>query len=82
MERSIDILSLCCSALRYAFTPLMDDSDDEEIEEFLVSANLGMIIIRGFLEMRSLCGGSWLQVANGFPSCPFSRRNKAEINQE
>ncbi|XP_028844389.1 transmembrane protein 87A isoform X1 [Denticeps clupeoides] len=25
---------------RYAFTPLMDDSDDEEIEEFLVSANL------------------------------------------
>ncbi|CAB1338450.1 unnamed protein product [Coregonus sp. 'balchen'] len=24
----------------YAFTPLMDDSDDEEIEEFLVSANL------------------------------------------
>ena len=48
MERSIDILSLCCSALRYAFTPLMDDSDDEEIEEFLVSANLGMIIIRGF----------------------------------
>uniref|UniRef100_A0AAY4E306 GOST seven transmembrane domain-containing protein n=1 Tax=Denticeps clupeoides TaxID=299321 RepID=A0AAY4E306_9TELE len=27
---------------RYAFTPLMDDSDDEEIEEFLVSANLGL----------------------------------------
>ncbi|XP_071754046.1 transmembrane protein 87B isoform X1 [Centroberyx gerrardi] len=25
---------------RYAFTPLMDDSDDEEIEEFLASANL------------------------------------------
>ncbi|KAJ8359825.1 hypothetical protein SKAU_G00163500 [Synaphobranchus kaupii] len=25
---------------RYAFTPLMDDSDDEEIEEFLVSSNL------------------------------------------
>ncbi|XP_067092820.1 transmembrane protein 87A isoform X1 [Osmerus mordax] len=25
---------------RYAFTPLMDDSDDEEIEEFLVSANI------------------------------------------
>ncbi|XP_026884240.2 transmembrane protein 87A isoform X2 [Electrophorus electricus] len=25
---------------RYAFTPLIDDSDDEEIEEFLVSANL------------------------------------------
>ncbi|XP_024243992.2 transmembrane protein 87A isoform X3 [Oncorhynchus tshawytscha] len=25
---------------RYAFTPLMDDSDDEEIEDFLVSANL------------------------------------------
>ncbi|XP_018593702.2 transmembrane protein 87A isoform X1 [Scleropages formosus] len=26
---------------RYAFTPLIDDSDDEEIEEFLVSTNLG-----------------------------------------
>ncbi|KAM6956819.1 transmembrane protein 87A [Aplochiton taeniatus] len=25
---------------RYAFTPLMDDSDDEEIEEFLVSSNM------------------------------------------
>nr|XP_015218474.1 PREDICTED: transmembrane protein 87B isoform X1 [Lepisosteus oculatus] len=25
---------------RYAFTPLMDDSDDEEIEEFLLSDNL------------------------------------------
>ncbi|KAG5266669.1 hypothetical protein AALO_G00234800 [Alosa alosa] len=25
---------------RYAFTPLMDDSDDEDIEEFLVSANM------------------------------------------
>ncbi|MBN3298430.1 TM87A protein, partial [Amia calva] len=25
---------------RYAFTPLMDDSDDEEIEEFLVSSNV------------------------------------------
>uniref|UniRef100_A0A3P9H074 Transmembrane protein 87B n=1 Tax=Oryzias latipes TaxID=8090 RepID=A0A3P9H074_ORYLA len=25
---------------RYAFTPLMDDSDDEEIEEFVASANL------------------------------------------
>ncbi|XP_065152253.1 transmembrane protein 87A [Paramisgurnus dabryanus] len=25
---------------RYAFTPLIDDSDDEEIEEFLVPANL------------------------------------------
>ncbi|XP_013855414.1 transmembrane protein 87A isoform X2 [Austrofundulus limnaeus] len=25
---------------RYAFTPLMDDSDDEEIEEFTASANL------------------------------------------
>ncbi|KAF7660612.1 hypothetical protein LDENG_00278900 [Lucifuga dentata] len=25
---------------RYAFTPLIDDSDDEEIEEFLASANL------------------------------------------
>ena len=28
---------------RYAFTPLMDDSDDEEIEDFLVSANLGTV---------------------------------------
>ncbi|KAF6723716.1 Transmembrane protein 87A [Oryzias melastigma] len=26
---------------RYAFTPLMDDSDDEDIEEFVASANLG-----------------------------------------
>ncbi|XP_008281202.1 transmembrane protein 87A isoform X1 [Stegastes partitus] len=26
---------------RYAFTPLIDDSDDEEIEEFIASANLG-----------------------------------------
>ncbi|XP_048863170.1 transmembrane protein 87A isoform X1 [Brienomyrus brachyistius] len=26
---------------RYAFTPLIDDSDDEEVEEFLVSSNLG-----------------------------------------
>ncbi|MBN3281297.1 TM87A protein, partial [Polyodon spathula] len=26
---------------RYAFTPLIDDSDDEEVEEFLVSENLG-----------------------------------------
>ncbi|GLD66594.1 transmembrane protein 87B isoform X1 [Lates japonicus] len=25
---------------RYAFTPLIDDSDDEEIEEFIASANL------------------------------------------
>ncbi|KAF4090063.1 hypothetical protein AMELA_G00047650 [Ameiurus melas] len=25
---------------RYAFTPLIDDSDDEEIEEFLVSSNI------------------------------------------
>uniref|UniRef100_A0A8C0YK31 Uncharacterized protein n=1 Tax=Cyprinus carpio carpio TaxID=630221 RepID=A0A8C0YK31_CYPCA len=25
---------------RYAFTPLIDDSDDEEIEEFMVSANI------------------------------------------
>ncbi|XP_076830666.1 transmembrane protein 87B isoform X2 [Brachyhypopomus gauderio] len=25
---------------RYAFTPLIDDSDDEDIEEFLVSANM------------------------------------------
>ncbi|XP_073776444.1 transmembrane protein 87B isoform X1 [Danio rerio] len=25
---------------RYAFTPLIDDSDDEEIDEFLVSANI------------------------------------------
>lgn len=35
--------SLHCHALRYAFTPLIDDSDDEDIEEFLVSANLGMM---------------------------------------
>ncbi|XP_054655543.1 transmembrane protein 87A isoform X1 [Dunckerocampus dactyliophorus] len=26
---------------RYAFTPLIDDSDDEEIEEFIASANIG-----------------------------------------
>uniref|UniRef100_A0A3B3RZH8 Transmembrane protein 87B n=1 Tax=Paramormyrops kingsleyae TaxID=1676925 RepID=A0A3B3RZH8_9TELE len=26
---------------RYAFTPLIDDSDDEDVEEFLVSSNLG-----------------------------------------
>lgn len=35
---------LCSFVLnRYAFTPLMDDSDDEEIEDFLVSANLGTV---------------------------------------
>lgn len=27
---------------RYAFTPLMDDSDDEEIEEFIASTNFGI----------------------------------------
>lgn len=26
---------------RYAFTPLIDDSDDEEIEEFIASTNIG-----------------------------------------
>lgn len=35
------LISLCGVVCRYAFTPLIDDSDDEEIEEFLVSANLG-----------------------------------------
>lgn len=30
-----------CFVCRYAFTPLIDDSDDEEIEEFMVSANIG-----------------------------------------
>lgn len=30
-----------CFVCRYAFTPLIDDSDDEETEEFLVSANIG-----------------------------------------
>lgn len=30
---------------RYAFTPLIDDSDDEEIEEFIASANLGMVTL-------------------------------------
>lgn len=38
-------MNLCVSrpthCYRYAFTPLIDDSDDEEIEEFLVSANIG-----------------------------------------
>lgn len=28
---------------RYAFTPLIDDSDDEEIEEFIASENLGIV---------------------------------------
>lgn len=28
---------------RYAFTPLMDDSDDEEIEEFVASTNIGTV---------------------------------------
>lgn len=28
---------------RYAFTPLIDDSDDEEIEEFTASANIGTV---------------------------------------
>ncbi|XP_018548550.1 transmembrane protein 87A isoform X2 [Lates calcarifer] len=31
---------------RYAFTPLIDDSDDEEIEEFIASANLDGIKLR------------------------------------
>lgn len=30
-------------ARRYAFTPLIDDSDDEEIEEFIASSNIGMV---------------------------------------
>lgn len=29
---------------RYAFTPLIDDSDDEEIEEFIASENLGIVL--------------------------------------
>lgn len=28
---------------RYAFTPLIDDSDDEEIEEFVASTNFGTV---------------------------------------
>ncbi|KAI4903491.1 hypothetical protein NFI96_031300, partial [Prochilodus magdalenae] len=32
---------------RYAFTPLIDDSDDEEIEEFLVSANISQLSSAG-----------------------------------
>ncbi|XP_051935572.1 transmembrane protein 87A isoform X2 [Hippocampus zosterae] len=31
---------------RYAFTPLIDDSDDEEIEEFIASANIAGIKLR------------------------------------
>ncbi|XP_057704183.1 transmembrane protein 87A isoform X2 [Corythoichthys intestinalis] len=31
---------------RYAFTPLIDDSDDEEIEEFMASANIDGIKLR------------------------------------
>ncbi|CAB1313212.1 unnamed protein product, partial [Coregonus sp. 'balchen'] len=34
------LFSIILLVIIYAFTPLMDDSDDEEIEEFLVSANL------------------------------------------
>lgn len=30
---------------RYAFTPLIDDSDDEEIEEFIASSNIGTSFI-------------------------------------
>lgn len=36
-----DSLISVCVVCRYAFMPLIDDSDDEEIEEFLVSANIG-----------------------------------------
>lgn len=31
------------NANRYAFTPLIDDSDDEEVEEFVASPNLGTV---------------------------------------
>lgn len=36
-------LIICFDLHRYAFTPLIDDSDDEEIEEFIASANLGAV---------------------------------------
>ncbi|MGH0158824.1 UNVERIFIED_CONTAM: hypothetical protein FKN15_039093 [Acipenser sinensis] len=35
------IVSLGYGIVKYAFTPLIDDSDDEDVEEFLVSENLG-----------------------------------------
>ncbi|KAL1263633.1 hypothetical protein QQF64_006372 [Cirrhinus molitorella] len=37
---NIPLALLDSSLCWYAFTPLIDDSDDEEIEEFLVSANI------------------------------------------
>lgn len=40
-----ECISICC---RYAFTPLIDDSDDEEIEEFSASANLCTATAGGF----------------------------------
>lgn len=39
------LIELLISFQRYAFTPLMDDSDDEEIEEFLANSNFGMITL-------------------------------------
>lgn len=42
-------------ASRYAFTPLIDDSDDEEIEEFIASSNIGTVnIMEELLLIRTL----------------------------
>lgn len=38
-----------CVLHRYAFTPLIDDSDDEEIEEFNASANFCTVTFSAFL---------------------------------
>lgn len=35
------ITSALCPVFRYAFTPLIDDSEDEDIEEFISTSNFG-----------------------------------------
>lgn len=40
------IIAVYLNPSRYAFTPLIDDSDDEEIEEFTAAANLGRVTSR------------------------------------
>lgn len=42
-------LLICLDLHRYAFTPLIDDSDDEEIEEFIASSNLGALTWKRYL---------------------------------
>lgn len=45
---------------RHAFTPLIDDSDDEDIEEFVASANIGTVTPAPYLTWEDIAANTFV----------------------